>query len=221
MTSNGDYDKSRCKCRILGGKRKRTSKKLSPAPCTSISRSSEPGVKMGSGASGVSCILDGCAYSEMTNAFIEVVGAPVAVHGVRREPATILRAGDDGHTGPRHYRGLLCHIILPSVFPTTMPRDDVSEVPIEVDEPAAGETMPKKSNLPSTPPRVSIPETAVQTLHEVLDDNILTTSEDDRIQRRLGTIWYNVHKALSQEETKNTRLADEGQFLEGIIQLTC
>jgi len=102
-----------------------------------------------------------------------------------------------------------------------MPRDDVSEVPIEVDEPAAGETMPKKSNLPSTPPRVSIPETAVQTLHEVLDDNILPTSEDDRIQRRLGTIWYNVHKALSQEETKNTRLADEGQFLEGIIQLTC
>jgi len=100
-----------------------------------------------------------------------------------------------------------------------MPRDDVSEVPMEVDEPAAGPTTPKKSILPSTPPRVSIPETAVQTLREVLDDIIIPTSEDDRIQRHLGTVWFAVHEALSQDETKNTRLADEAQFLENVNEI--
>jgi hypothetical protein len=101
-----------------------------------------------------------------------------------------------------------------------MPRDDVSEVPMEVDEPAAGPTTPKKSILPSTPPRVSISETAFQTLHEVLSDIILPTSEDDRIQRRLRIVWYIVHEALSQDdETMNTRLADEGQFLENVNEI--
>jgi len=99
-----------------------------------------------------------------------------------------------------------------------MPRDD--EVPMEVDEPAAaGPTTPKKSILPSTPTRASIPETSFQTLCEVLDDIILPTSEDDRIQRHLGTIWYNVHEALSQDETKNTRLADEAQFLKNVNEI--
>jgi hypothetical protein len=68
-------NKPRYECRIPEGKRKRTSKKLSPALCTSTNSSSEPGVRMGSGASCVSCILDGWAYSEMTNAFIEMVDA--------------------------------------------------------------------------------------------------------------------------------------------------
>lgn len=49
---------------------RRTSKKLSPALCTSIRSSSEPGVGTGSGASCVSWSLDGCAYSVMTSAFI-------------------------------------------------------------------------------------------------------------------------------------------------------
>lgn len=47
-----------------------TSKKLSPALCTLIRSSSEPGVGTGTGASRVSGILDGWAYSEMTSAFI-------------------------------------------------------------------------------------------------------------------------------------------------------
>ena len=50
---------------------RRTSKKLSPALYTLIRSSSEPGVKTGSGASHVSWSLDGCAYSLMTNAFID------------------------------------------------------------------------------------------------------------------------------------------------------
>jgi len=99
-----------------------------------------------------------------------------------------------------------------------MPRDD--EVPMEVDEPAAaGPTTPKKSIPPSTTPRVYIPEAAFETLHEVLNDIILPTSKDDRIQRHLGTIWLAVHKALSQDETKNTRLADEAQFLKNVNEI--
>ena len=47
-----------------------TSKKLIPALCTLIRSSSEPGAGTGTGASGMSGILDGCAYSEMTSAFI-------------------------------------------------------------------------------------------------------------------------------------------------------
>jgi hypothetical protein len=57
--------------RRRGGMRsERTSKKLSPALCTSIRSSSEPGFGTGSGASRVSWILDGCAYSVTTRAFI-------------------------------------------------------------------------------------------------------------------------------------------------------
>ena len=54
----------------VGARSRRTSKKFSPALCTSIRSSSEPGVGTGSGASYVSWSLDGCAYSVMTSAFI-------------------------------------------------------------------------------------------------------------------------------------------------------
>ena len=58
------------KRRSEAGGRDATSKKLSPALCTSIRSSSEPCFGTGSGASRVSWSLDGCAYSVMTSAFI-------------------------------------------------------------------------------------------------------------------------------------------------------
>jgi hypothetical protein len=47
-----------------------TSKKVSPALYTSMSRLSDPLSRIGSGASSVSEILEWWAYSDMVNAFV-------------------------------------------------------------------------------------------------------------------------------------------------------
>ena len=81
-------------------------------------------------------------------------------------------------------------------------------------------TTPKKSIPPSTPPRVSIPEVAFQTLYEVLNGIILPTSKNDRIQRHLGTIWFAVHEALARRNNERGHvLPIRPNFLENVNEI--
>jgi len=91
--------------------------------------------------------------------------------------------------------------------------DDVSEVRMQVDEPAAAEpTTLKKSSLPPTPPRVSIPETTFQYLCTFLERNIKLADEDAHILLFLNSIWFTVHRALSEDKILSPRLANQAQF---------
>jgi len=95
-----------------------------------------------------------------------------------------------------------------------MPGDD----PMEVDEPAATiPTTPKKSIPPSTPPRVSIPETTVQALGAFLEAVLVPLTLDPGLV--LGSIWNSVHEVLSQDETMKTRVADKAQFLKNVNEI--
>jgi hypothetical protein len=89
-----------------------------------------------------------------------------------------------------------------------MPGDDV---PMEIDQLAAA--------IPITPtaPRVSIPETTVQALGAFLEAVLVPLTLDPGLV--LGAVWSAVHKAFLQDETMNTRLADEGQFLENVNEI--
>jgi len=95
---------------------------------------------------------------------------------------------------------------------------------MEVDEPAvAGPTTPKTSILPLTPPKVSIPETAVQALgaflEAVLVEAVLEVPPTLDPRLVLGTIWNSVHEVLSQDETMKTRVADKAQFLNNVNEI--
>jgi hypothetical protein len=88
---------------------------------------------------------------------------------------------------------------------------------MDVDEPAAvGPSTPKKSIPPSTPPRGSIPETAVQQLGSVLE-LILQSTLDSKVV--LPHVWFAVNGVLSQDETMNTRLVDQVQFLKNVDKI--
>ena len=92
--------------------------------------------------------------------------------------------------------------------------DDISDVPMEVDEPATpGPTTPK-SIPPSTPPRLSISETDVQTLGTMLGGLLALPTFDPRLGLRL--VHSTVTSVLSQDKTINTRLADEDQFRKNV-----
>jgi hypothetical protein len=107
---------------------------------------------------------------------------------------------------------------LPSRLP--MPsEDDISEVCMQVDEPAAGEpTMPKKFSLP-TPPRVSMTETTFRNLCQNLELDVRPTYSDDLIQQRLAMTWFTVNQALSKDKSLRPRLANQDQFKKNLDKI--
>jgi hypothetical protein len=100
-----------------------------------------------------------------------------------------------------------------------MPQDDM-----EVDKPAAaGPNMFKTYIVPSTLPRVSIPEMVVQALsgflEVVLVGAVLKVPPTLDPKFLLIAIWGPIHEALSQDETLKTRVANEGQFLKNVDEI--
>jgi hypothetical protein len=97
--------------------------------------------------------------------------------------------------------------------------DDISEVRMQVDEPAAGEpATPKKFSLP-TPPKVSMTETTFRDLCQDLDIDVCPTYSDDLIRRRLGRIWFTVNQALSKDKSLHPHLANQDQFRKNLDKI--
>lgn len=90
--------------------------------------------------------------------------------------------------------------------------DGISEVHMQVDEPASAE--PYTSSLPPMPPRVSIPETDFQFLCAFVERLIRPTDSDAFIlgSQILGCFWITVHDVLSMDKTLSPRLANQAQF---------
>ena len=77
-------------------------------------------------------------------------------------------------------------------------------------------STPTRPVLPSTQPDVSIPDGAFRSLCKHLERNIQPGDDDDSIRDSLGTIWFNVSKALKEDTILKPRLADEDEFQKNV-----
>jgi len=97
--------------------------------------------------------------------------------------------------------------------------DDISEIRMQVDEPAAGEpTTPKDISHPM-PPRVSIPATDFRELCKFLETDVLPTSSDDWIRCRLAITWFTVNDALLKDKSLRPHLANQEQFRKNLDKI--
>jgi hypothetical protein len=107
-----------------------------------------------------------------------------------------------------------CHIPFPA--PTIMsPEDDpFLDSSMQVDDPV--QITLKKHTPPSTPSRVHIQDTTLQKISKQLGAAIQPESNDKDVQSDLDMVFFIIHKALSEDQTLSTHLADEGEFRENL-----
>jgi hypothetical protein len=101
--------------------------------------------------------------------------------------------------------------------PLLQSEDDVSESlqQLQLDEPSGDGRNASTATIStpsSAPPSVSIPEDAFEELCESLEDHIQSSHPDGRIQRHLDNVWFAVNKALKNNKSLETRLANQEEF---------
>jgi hypothetical protein len=87
-----------------------------------------------------------------------------------------------------------------------------------VDERGDGDTnpsTPKRSTNPSTQPRVSVPESTVQSVVKWLKRIIQPDDEDEDIKDSLAKVWITVNDAL-EAHVKGKRLATRDEFFTNV-----
>ena len=90
---------------------------------------------------------------------------------------------------------------------------------LQLDEPTHDDpnpSTPTRPTLPSTQPKVSIPDGAFRSLCKHLERNIQPGDDDDSIHDSLNTVWFIVNEALKEDPILKTRLADKNGFLENV-----
>jgi hypothetical protein len=84
---------------------------------------------------------------------------------------------------------------------------------LQLDEPTHDDPNPAtRSTLPSTQPKVSIPDRALRAMCKKLERNIQPGDDDDSIQDSLNTVRSIVDDALQEDPSLKTRLADKDEF---------
>jgi hypothetical protein len=112
----------------------------------------------------------------------------------------------------------------PHVRQPLQPEDEPSQVSeslgrLQLDKSADDDTHPStptRSTLQSTQSRVSISDDTLQEVYQCLQRNIQPDDSDKVVLRALGTVWFNVNKALKEDPILKPRLADEDGFQENV-----
>jgi hypothetical protein len=87
-----------------------------------------------------------------------------------------------------------------------------------VDERGDGDTnpsTPKRSTHPSTQPRVSVPESTVQSVGKLLESYTQFYDANGNVKAFLHLVWFTVHDAL-EAHVKGKRLATRDEFFTNV-----
>ena len=89
---------------------------------------------------------------------------------------------------------------------------------LQLDEPAGDDPNSSTliSTLPSTRPKVSIPDQDFQEVCRELERNIQPDDNERSIQRSLDVVWVKVYNALEEDQNLSSRRADQKEFKENL-----